>query len=400
MAPTRTKKARLSTDNISTARPQLVATKSPTRTPIQSPQKKATRITEIQKQALIDNLQLESKFLQTGVIALGTNLLQVTERARKLRAQYALQAQSLRTRIELRINRIPTSLRKANMGELYEKYLESESKQKEASEEARVAAPAKETVTAEKAIMTEEGIKSTPAPKTRGTKRTRYVDDYLDAKPSILNGRSDDMESADKENAQGAAQTIPIPKKRTKVGANPRQDPKVSTVLSPKSANSRTLPQSPVRPELGSPQKPYLSRPVSPLKPISPIKSVPPAKAAAAAATASLAGMVNEKTKVGRPKATIARKTTNSGMTAKPAATRAKRGAIVEKEPEHLRNVSNTSNISSASTGTTVVRNAGKGNAAAARKKNDVEVKAVGKKVAVGGAEGPPLGRRVLRKRA
>ncbi len=54
----------------------------------------------------------------------GIDHLPVTERARKLRAQYALQAHSLRTRIELRMNRIPASLRKANMGELLEKYMQ------------------------------------------------------------------------------------------------------------------------------------------------------------------------------------------------------------------------------------------------------------------------------------
>jgi hypothetical protein len=46
----------------------------------------------------------------------------VTERARKLRAQYTMQAQGLRTRIEIRVNRIPIALRKANMGELFAKH--------------------------------------------------------------------------------------------------------------------------------------------------------------------------------------------------------------------------------------------------------------------------------------
>lgn len=46
----------------------------------------------------------------------------VTERARKLRANYNIHAQSLRTRVEIRVNRIPLSLRKLTMGELQEKY--------------------------------------------------------------------------------------------------------------------------------------------------------------------------------------------------------------------------------------------------------------------------------------
>lgn len=43
---------------------------------------------------------------------------EVTERARKLRIQYKLQAQSLRARIEMRINRVPSSLRRTKIGDL------------------------------------------------------------------------------------------------------------------------------------------------------------------------------------------------------------------------------------------------------------------------------------------
>lgn len=81
-------------------------------------------ITLTQKQALIDNLQLESKWIM--VIFYSNRLLIcaliVTERARKLRAQYNLQAQGLRTRIEIRVNRIPMALRKAKMADLLQKY--------------------------------------------------------------------------------------------------------------------------------------------------------------------------------------------------------------------------------------------------------------------------------------
>ena len=61
MAPGRIKKTRHSSDNETQARSQNVAVKSPIRTPVRSPQKKPMGITEGQKQALIDNLQLESK---------------------------------------------------------------------------------------------------------------------------------------------------------------------------------------------------------------------------------------------------------------------------------------------------------------------------------------------------
>ena len=61
MAPTRTKKPRSSTGTSSTAPPQTVALQLPARTPIHSPQKRSMTITDGQKQALIDNLQLESE---------------------------------------------------------------------------------------------------------------------------------------------------------------------------------------------------------------------------------------------------------------------------------------------------------------------------------------------------
>src|SRR5436305_1511926 len=48
-------------------------------------------------------------------------MLLVTERARKLRAQCAMQVQCLRARIEIRVNRIPVVQRKANMEELFAK---------------------------------------------------------------------------------------------------------------------------------------------------------------------------------------------------------------------------------------------------------------------------------------
>lgn len=103
-----------------------------------------------------------------------SDALQVTERARKLRAQYALQAQSLRTRMELRINRIPTSLRKANMGELLEKYLEiSQVKQKPAPVEVKAVESTNWSVIPDKHVDPMEENKQIATSNTRGTKRTR-----------------------------------------------------------------------------------------------------------------------------------------------------------------------------------------------------------------------------------
>ncbi|EME87450.1 uncharacterized protein MYCFIDRAFT_62423 [Pseudocercospora fijiensis CIRAD86] len=153
-----------------------------TRTPERSPAKRVAGITQTQKQALIDNLQLE-----------------VTERARKLRAQYALQAQGLRARLEMRVNRIPQALRKCNMQDLVE----------------------------------EHTAKSHPAPPP--------------PMPDIAN-----------------------PKKRTKtatVTANTKatrsRNAGPAGVLSPRSHNSRNLPQSPIKPTGGLTEKAPMMRPAN-----------------------------------------------------------------------------------------------------------------------------------------
>lgn len=148
MAPTRAVKLPTKTD-------------SPAHTPTsKSPIKKVfVGITATQKQALIDNLQLE-----------------ITERARKLRAQYAMQAQGLRTRVELRVNRIPTALRKLTMGELLQKYGEDVKKssiqtslQSPRVRPAVMASPSKNLVQ-----QAQSQTRASPSP-VRPAKRPRYV---------------------------------------------------------------------------------------------------------------------------------------------------------------------------------------------------------------------------------
>lgn len=92
--------------------------------PQESPSKRQrVGITLAQKQALIDNLQLESMSRRKVMLEhMMLTSFTVTERARKLRANYNIHAQSLRTRVEIRVNRIPLALRKLTMGELLEKY--------------------------------------------------------------------------------------------------------------------------------------------------------------------------------------------------------------------------------------------------------------------------------------
>ncbi|KAF7853830.1 uncharacterized protein EAF02_011820 [Botrytis sinoallii] len=172
-------------------------------------------ITTGQKQALMENLQLE-----------------ITERARKLRAQYNVQAQGLKTRIEIRVNRIPISMRKKNIGDLFEKH--NNTGAQAARSEVGPPVPAKNTPkNTHKKIPVEE---SESGPSTQVTA------------PSRTTKRNSDEASLDKEN------NIDNPKKRQKAVPNlperttsrVNMDPK--QILSPRSANSRTLPASPIKP--------------------------------------------------------------------------------------------------------------------------------------------------------
>ncbi|OTA82365.1 hypothetical protein M434DRAFT_198766 [Hypoxylon sp. CO27-5] len=187
MAPMKATRKRKSSHSTSPIENQKIPTKgSPSRSPIK---KRKLGLTLAQKQALIDNLQLE-----------------ITERARRLRAQYNIQAQQLRSRVEMRVNRIPTSLRKAKMGELLSKSLQPQ-------------------------------------------------------QPPRPPKSAEEISGADKEN-QGAA--VENAKKRPR--AVPGKEPthiQPGHVLSPTSSNTRTVVP---RQRLASPAKPLVSRPASPVK--------------------------------------------------------------------------------------------------------------------------------------
>lgn len=211
------------------------------------------------------------------------------------------------------------------------------------------------------------------------------------------------MSTVDQENAPNPAEPIPNPKKRTKTTtvASSRQVTNPSTILSPKSSNSRTLPHSPIRPPFGSPQKSHLARPIFPLKTASPLKVASPIKDTEVAAPPAI--LVYEKPKLVRGKAAPARKATNPPAAApKMAVTRSKRAAPLIQEAPADRSVSNSSNTSNTSTGTTVttvVKKGGRAPPSAAAKKS-VAVSAAGRKVAASAkAEAPAAGRRVLRNR-
>ncbi|KAL8916318.1 MAG: hypothetical protein Q9208_008585 [Pyrenodesmia sp. 3 TL-2023] len=353
-----------------------VMIKSPNVTPTRSPSKRSIVITQGQKQALIDNLQLE-----------------ITERARKLRAQYALQAQSLRTRVEMRVNRIPTAMRKANMGELYEKYLEST---KQSSNTEPVNEPLSKTV---------QPPNQHPSPKKPTVPSPSEHPEI--AAPQRGTKRPSDHFSADDDKENTPDPTHPLSTKK-------RAKPNIthpSAVLSPKSSNP--VNQSPTRPQLGSPQKSYQSHHTSPLKPsaaFAPPKITSPAKAAAVVATnaATSATIASEKPRTTRTRAAAAKTakapTMATGSKSKAApVTRAKRGA--DTPIEVVRNESRTvSAASNTSTGTTVVRKVGKavGTGTAAAAKGKGKGKVGGKKGAAPATavvEAPAQGRRVLRKR-
>ncbi|KEZ44508.1 hypothetical protein SAPIO_CDS3525 [Scedosporium apiospermum] len=201
-------------------------TGTPTRTPRhnRSPIKmRKAGLTIAQKQALIDNLQLE-----------------ITERARRLRAQYNLQAQGLRSRIEIRVNRIPISLRKMIMGELLAKL---EKQQERAGASTRPPpVPMKDIHPRLSPQKSSQSLAHSPFKPPRGYKRS-----------------SDEFVGPDKENELG----IENPKKRTR-GANVAAT-QPAQILSPTSSNSRLTPRKRAPPP--SPTKSLIARPASPTKP-------------------------------------------------------------------------------------------------------------------------------------
>lgn len=285
--------------------------------------------------------------------------------------------------------------------------------------------------------------------------------DSATGQPRRLKRTSDQISTdGDKENASSAADmALPNPKKRSKATTTARAPVNGNAVLSPKSANSRTMPRRQQQQQEQEksdilPTKP--SRQTSPLKPTisatTTAAAIPlsPAKATAmltsmlanARAPAQSSGNTNTNTK---PKAT-SRSTKAAAaapsLTRQPSATTNPRGAAATRnvpqsnlttDAATVRKASNTSTMSTASAGTTIVKSApaarGRGGraaatataaatkaattAAAARKVGAVAPAAKGRKAAAGGGGddaggaaaakatvgGVKEGRRVLRKR-
>ncbi|KAH7270226.1 Borealin N terminal-domain-containing protein [Fusarium redolens] len=237
-----------------------------------SPIRKRTpgAITMQQKQAMIDNMQLE-----------------ITERARRLRAQYNYMATTVRSRIEMRLNRVPMSMRNIKMGDLLQKTLDQE-QQRAAKSAAMRKQPATTRAASPPKQIQSAANNLKPAPRTKK--------------------RMSDAISGDKENEVEHTETA---KKRARAATTTDvSHARSGQILSPTSSNSRMANRPP------SPTKSGIARPASPLK-------------RPATASGMLSSMV-EKAKATRAGAGAGRKmttnsTTSSMSTNNTAATRNKK---------------------------------------------------------------------------
>ncbi|KAI1058662.1 hypothetical protein LB506_000260 [Fusarium annulatum] len=219
-----------------------------------SPIRKRTpgAITMQQKQAMIDNMQLE-------------------KRARRLRAQYNYMATTVRSRIEMRLNRVPMSMRNMKMGDLLQKFMDQEQQRAAKSTSIRkqtatwAASPPKQIQSAANNLK--------PAPRTKK--------------------RMSDAISGDKENEVEHTETA---KKRARAATTTDvSHARSGQILSPTSSNSRMANRPP------SPTKSGIARPASPLK-------------RPATASGMLSSMV-EKAKATRAGAGAGRKMTTNSTT-------------------------------------------------------------------------------------
>ncbi|KAL7628144.1 hypothetical protein AAE478_002342 [Parahypoxylon ruwenzoriense] len=309
MAPVKATRKRKSDQLIGSAEAQKIPTMrgTPERSPIK---KRKMGVTLAQKQALIDNLQLE-----------------VTERARRLRAQYNIQAQQLRSRVEMRINRIPSALRKARMGELLSKSLQPQQPPQ----------PPKSTYVA----------KPPPVPAKDATFPKPLPPKPVPAsKPIVGHKRLSDEISDDKENQRNE---IDNPKKRPHFPpAKEVMSIQPGQILSPTSSNTRFV----SRDRTASPAKKTMmsSRPPSPHK-------GPPPKA-----SSNILSSMVERAKATRPATAMGKSTASSSVNSNPstAAAARTRQTVASRPPTAAstrgrRKISATSESSDGST-TTVVK--------------------------------------------
>ncbi|KAL6898133.1 Borealin N terminal domain-containing protein [Trichoderma evansii] len=347
MAPTRTKKKGSTESSSSQQKSATYSSSGSPSTPQRSPiQKKRAGITMQQKQALIENLRLE-----------------ITERARRLRAQYHLQAQGLRSRVEIRLNRIPTALRKATMGELLLKYAEQAQR-----------APAPRPLPVP---MKDLPLPPSPQKPTHQTTRAPQV--------GRAQKRLSDEITRDKENELHVGEN---PKKKARGGDAGAVRP--AQVLSPTSSNSRLANRS----RATSPTKSYL------YKSSSPLKGGSAARPAAAAAGARVGGL-RKVTTTSNSSASSATPTARTKRTA----TAAPKGPPSRPGTRTTRRASDVDESSDGSANTVLRKAAGMANTAAARKavpgsaKKVVSRGAAKSTAKAGSAVSTAATRRTLRKR-
>lgn len=290
----------------------------------------------------------------------------VTERARKLRAQYNLQAQGLRTRIEIRVNRIPMALRKLKMGDLLQKHSTDQQKpvapkQTTAANRAPPPVPEKDFDPARSVVSRAES----PRAVNRPLKRLRYVFiipsmSYIRLTTANTHFPSDQLASGDKENQNSH---LDNPKKRQRGAPGTSHGTQPGQVLSPASSNSRMNPRDRERgaPVPSSPAKSFIARPMSPTKQASATNlissMVEKARATRAATTRKPTTSSTASSAAGGATATAARsrgRGAASGTTAAPASRSAAAAAA-----RNARRISGNSESSDAST-STVVRKVGR----------------------------------------
>ena len=85
----------------------------------------------------------------------------MTERARKLRTQYAEHAASLKMRLETRLLRVPQALRKRKMGDLLDEFVQKQNP---------MGPPPPQVISVQRGEEEEQAGKV-----VRGVKRSRYV---------------------------------------------------------------------------------------------------------------------------------------------------------------------------------------------------------------------------------
>ncbi|KAI1373630.1 Borealin N terminal-domain-containing protein [Hypoxylon crocopeplum] len=311
MAPVKATRKRKSDQSTSSIEDRKIPTMkgTPQRSPIR---KRKMGISLAQKQALIDNLQLE-----------------ITERARRLRAQYNIQAQQLRSRVEMRVNRIPTSLRKVKMGELLSKSLQPQQQQRQPPRPPKSAYVARPPPVPAKDGTSPKPIQRKPVPTSKTVTGHKRL--------------SGEISGADKENQSDAVEN---PKKRLR-GAPAKEPASIQSghILSPTSSNTRVVPRE--RP--ASPAKSMIGRPPSPMK-------GPPPKA-----SSNILSTVVEKAKGTRPTAATRKATASSAANSNSgtATTRTRQAAALPRPPTAAstrgrRKVSATSESSEGSTATVV----------------------------------------------